>query len=599
METVTAETPAHVEVLESKQLDRIPGVNLDDRLRMIPGFSLFRRSSSLVAHPTTQGVSLRGLGSTGASRSIVLWDGIPVNDPFGGWVYWTRVSPEELARVEISRGATTSAFGDRAMGGALALFSREPESRRLTAAYEFGNRNTHLATMGFSHLWQRFALSGRGRAFTTNGYYIIPEATRGAVDREANVRFVASDARLDYFDGRQRVFLKADLLVEDRGNGTPIQLNSTGLGTLAGNYLREWGNDSISLLGYHTRGEFRSGFSTILAARAREQVSFLQTVPSEAVGGSGFWRHSGDRFQTLVGADALRVEGQSIDSFPTIRRVGGGSLAQQGTFAQGDWKLGSARLFGGVRHQFTGQQRQFFSPSAGVTAGKNFWRVRASAYRSFRAPTLNELYREFRQGNAVTQANNQLKPESVVGVEAGVDLTGESTRLGFTAFHNELKHLITNVTLRSTPAEIVRQRQNAAEARARGFEADLRQRWRQWHGEVSYLFVESHFSNQRWTPQIPRHQGSGQVTWSGSKGLVSFGVRSYAAQFEDDLNRFLLPGFATAHVAARWQVWRNLSAQGMFENLFDREYVVGFSPTPLVGAPRLWRVGLRWDGRLW
>ena len=70
-----------------------PGVSLDDRLRDIPGFSLLRRSSSLVAHPTTQGVSLRGIGSSGASRTLVLWDGIPVNDPFGGWVYWTRLLP--------------------------------------------------------------------------------------------------------------------------------------------------------------------------------------------------------------------------------------------------------------------------------------------------------------------------------------------------------------------------------------------------------------------------------------------------------------------------------------------------------------------------
>lgn len=90
---------------------------------MVPGFSLFRRSSSLVANPTTQGVSLRGLGSSGASRSLVLWDGIPLNSPFGGWIYWTRVSPEQLDRVEVSRGASTSVFGDKAMGGSIGLFT--------------------------------------------------------------------------------------------------------------------------------------------------------------------------------------------------------------------------------------------------------------------------------------------------------------------------------------------------------------------------------------------------------------------------------------------------------------------------------------------
>lgn len=76
------------------------------RLRQVPGFSLFRRSSSVVAKPTTQGVSLRAIGSSGASRTLVLWDGIPINDPFGGWVYWTRIDPAHIDRVEIDRGKT-------------------------------------------------------------------------------------------------------------------------------------------------------------------------------------------------------------------------------------------------------------------------------------------------------------------------------------------------------------------------------------------------------------------------------------------------------------------------------------------------------------
>src|SRR5882762_7142471 len=108
VENVTTETPAHMSVIDNKEIRETPGDNLDDRLRKVPGFSLFRRSSSLVAHPTTQGISLRGIGSSGASRSLVLWDGIPANDPFGGWVYWTQFQPEEISRVEISRGAATS-----------------------------------------------------------------------------------------------------------------------------------------------------------------------------------------------------------------------------------------------------------------------------------------------------------------------------------------------------------------------------------------------------------------------------------------------------------------------------------------------------------
>lgn len=598
-EKITAEAPASISVFDRPVLQRIPGVNLDDRLRMVPGFSLFRRSSSLVAHPTTQGISLRGIGSSGTSRTLVLWDGIPLNDPFGGWVYWTRVSPEELGRVEVSRGASTSVFGDRALGGVIGLFSREPDKHRLTGSYEAGNRGTHTVSAGYSHLWRKVAFSGQGRAFTTNGYFLVPQDSRGLVDERAGVRFVSGDSRVDLLGLRQRLFLKLDTLVEERANGTALQRNSSSMGNAGVNYARDWQRNGISGIAYHTRAEFRSSFSTILANRNSERISSVQTVPAHAVGGAGYWRHSSSRFSTLLGGDVQRVEGQSIDRFPTFTRIGAGTLVQHGRFIQADATLGPARFFLGARHHVPSADRQFFSPSFGVTAGRKRWRARGSVYRSFRAPTLNELYREFRQGNAVTLPNDQLKPERVFGAEVGFDWVGESTRAGFTLFRNELNDLITNVTLRTTPAEITRQRRNAAEALIRGAEIDLRGHWRSWHAEASYLFADSRFSTRLRIPQIPKHQGSAQLTWSGRQTLASAGVRSHAAQFDDDVNRFLLPGYAAAHVSLRQQIYRHLSAVIVFENLLNREYFVAFTPVPQVGSPRLWRGGLRWDGRLW
>jgi len=85
------DTPASVLVLGSSDLRTTAGIGLDDALRQVPGFTLFRRTPSRAANPTTQGASLRGLAGSGASRAVVLEDGVPLNDPFGGWVYWGRV----------------------------------------------------------------------------------------------------------------------------------------------------------------------------------------------------------------------------------------------------------------------------------------------------------------------------------------------------------------------------------------------------------------------------------------------------------------------------------------------------------------------------
>jgi len=247
-ERISTDAPANITVLSAGDINEIPGVDLDDRLRAVPGFTLFRRASGLVANPTTQGVSLRGVGGSGASRTLVLWDGIPANDPFGGWVYWDRFPPTELEFIEISRGASTSVFGDLSLGGSIGLFSEPPQHRHFTLGYDGGNLNSHEVYGGASNTWRNFAISGFARAFTTDGYFIVPKTVRGAVDTPANVEFVAANARIDYFQGANRFFVRFDMLAEHRANGTVLQTNSTGLGTVAANYTYSSSHDQVSVV---------------------------------------------------------------------------------------------------------------------------------------------------------------------------------------------------------------------------------------------------------------------------------------------------------------------------------------------------------------
>ncbi len=597
--SIHAEAPAHQTVLNADSLETLPGVDLDDRLRSIAGFSLFRRTSSLVAHPTTQGVSLRGIGPTGASRTLLLWDGVPANDPFGGWVYWTQFSPEDLERVEVTRGASTSVFGDRAMGGAIALFSREPEPLRLETSFEAGNRDSQLAGVRFSLLKHRWGFTANGRAFTTDGYPIVRASERGAVDVPAYVRFVAGGARVDFLGARDRLFLKLDLLAEERGNGTPLQTNSTSMGTLSANYTHQFTRDSVNLVAYHTREEFRGSFSSIADDRNSERLTRLQTVPAEATGGAALWSHDGGDWGLVAGADARDVQGSSNETgFPGGYSSNGGEMRQQGTFAQFHLRHGAATLFAGARHDFTGLGNRFFSPSAGVAVGGGRWRARASVYRSFRAPTLNELYRGFRQGNVVTNPNAELHQETAWGAETGFDYVGESRKLSVTAFDTRMDGLITSVTQSSSPSLIVRLRENAGQATSRGIEADLSQRWKRLQASASYLFADARYQAGARLPQVARHQGSARLLYSRDGTLASAGVRVTGMQFDDDLNRFKLGGFAVVDLSVRQRLGAGLSASFSLDNALNRQYPTAFTPAMQTGAPRLWMVGLSWESRV-
>ncbi len=595
--TITEEVPASITTLGRLQVQAQPGIDLDDRLRAVPGFSLFRRSSGIAANPTTQGISLRGLGSSGASRTLLLWDGIPVNSPFGGWIYWTRIDPEEVDRIEISRGASTSVFGEKAMGGAIQIFTRPPEPWHLTLAVEGGGEDTAGLTGAFSHVWKRVGLTSRVRSYTTDGYFIVPSSIRGPIDTHAGVEFVTGSLRLDFFGVTDKFFVRLDTLAEERKNGTSLTANSTGLGTLAASWSRELAHDGFSVAAYHTRENFHASFSAVGAGRKTETLSFLQHAPSEAVGFDGLWRHDTSAFATLVGGDFQRVEGISTDYLlPTGTRIGEGVRIERGFFGQGNFKAGPARFFLGARQDFAGAGNSFFSPSAGVTAGKGLLRVRASAYRGFRAPTLNELYRTFRAGNAITNANPNLQLEKLFGAEAGFDLIGEARRLSVTGFRNSLDNVITNVTLSTTPALITRQRQNAASAVTHGIEARFEQRWRNWRAEASYLLADSRYANHLRVPQVARTQASALAIWERGRTFISTGVRAYSLQFEDDINSLILPGYSTVQVAARQRISKSLSASASLENLLDHQYLTGKTPAAQIGGPRLWRLGLRWEG---
>jgi outer membrane cobalamin receptor len=598
--TVATETPASLVVLDQQKLSQTPGINLDDRLRQVPGFSLFRRSSSLVANPTTQGVSLRATGSSGASRTLILWDGVPLNDPFGGWIYWTRTDPNFIDRVELVRGANTSVFGYAAMGGAIALFSPEAQHQHVLVSYFGGNENTHELSAGYTNIWGRFGLSANIRGFTSDGYYIVPSDVRGAVDDKANVRFVTGAIHLDYLGNFDQLNLRFDTLAEERHNGTFLTNNSTGLGTISANYRHSWQKDQFAFIGYHTREQFHSTFSAVSAERNTERLTLRQTVPAEDLGGAAYWSHHESRWNTLFGADVDDAHGTSNEfSFTTMALThAGGTLLQHGLFGQADVRWGPARFFGGIRHQFTGLGDTFVSPNAGVTVGWKDFRFRASGYRSERTPTLNELYRNFRVGNVLTTANPRLTPERLVGVETGVDWIAENNRLSLTLFHDDLTDLIANATLSTSPTLILRQRQNLSAGLSRGVEASYNYRWHNWSADLNYLFADARLSTGARLAQVPKQLGTGGVTYSKDSTLVSFGVRAFGLQFDDDLNQFPLPGYAALQLAGQQRLTHNLFIQAAVENLLDRQYLVALTPTPNTGASRLWRIGLRWNGSI-
>jgi outer membrane receptor protein involved in Fe transport len=572
-ETRVADTPASVVVLSEEALRQTAAPTLDDALRQVAGFTLFRRSGSRVANPTAQGVSLRGVGASGASRALVLDDGVPLNDPFGGWIYWGRVPRVALDRAEVLRGGASDLYGSSAMGGVIQFIRRKSPS--LTFEASAGSQETGNASLFAAGQHASVAID----LMTTGGYVLVRPSQRGAVD-------VAADSQHASIDGTLRrggAFLRGSYYDESRHNGTPLQVNETKIRQLAGGFDR----GALTLRAYASDQDYDQTFSAVAEDRNSERLTVVQRVPSRGAGASAQWtRAIASRHLVVAGTDWRYARGRSDEERGTAFVSAGGSQRTIGVYVEDLFAITPAlSVTAGVRADWWRDAE--VSPRLSL-----LWRAHpavafsASVYSAFRAPTLNELHRGFRVGNVNTLANPDLRSENLTGYELGARFRN----VRVTLFSMHVDDTIANVTIAQTPALITRQRQNLGETRSRGAEVDAEWLLRDWRASASWLFVDARVIGGRRLPQVPRHQATAMVAWK----RVGVQARWSAMQFDDDLNQFALGSYAIADLFASQPLRGGLEVTAAVENVFDREVEVSATPVVTLGQPRALRLGLRY-----
>jgi outer membrane receptor protein involved in Fe transport len=635
-----SETPGSTVRLTENDVASTPALSVDDMLRQVPGFTLFRRSGSRAANPTSQGVSLRGLGASGPSRALVLEDGIPLGDPFGGWIYWGRIPKAELTSVEVFRGGTSDLYGSNALGGVMQFISRQPEGPAMSLETSYGNERTPDLSFWTGTRKGPWDFQAATDLFHTDGYVIVPSSISGSVDIPANSEHADVDATIGRKIGASgRIFGRSSYFNEFRQNGTPIQENDTHLATGAIGLDENWNNDSLSLRAYGDAQSYNQSFSSVAANRNSESLTDLQHVPAQQFGASAQWSHVFGKLQTLiVGADGSEVIGTSNERLfssgtNTADTVAGGRQRSFGWFGEdilrfrNKWTI----IIGGRLDYwsnfdasalrvpistttpvtdtiFTDRSNTAFDPRLSVlrSLGEHF-SITASMYRSFRAPTLNELYRGFRLGNVQTNSNANLIAERLTGGEAGLNANALNHKLDLrgTFFWSDIVDPIENVTLTTTPALITRQRQNLGRTRSRGVELDGDLHiTRTIDFSAGYAFTDATVVNfpagsslvGLRIPQIPRNQLTFEARyWNPKRFMLSAQGRFVGMQFDDDQNQFPLDSFFALDVIGSRSLGHNLEAFAAAENVTGQRYQVAKTPTLNIGPPILYRVGLRWN----
>jgi outer membrane receptor protein involved in Fe transport len=627
-EQPVAETPAAVAVLTSEALAATAASTVDDALRQAPGFSLFRRSGSRTANPTTQGAALRGLGGSGASRAAVLDDGLPLNDAFGGWVQWSRVPLQALERIEVLRGGASDLYGTGALGGVVQLVRRSRPEQRLDVDASAGSMDTRALSVFGSGAWRGWNARLVADVFRTGGYVPVRAAERGPVDAPVASRHRSADLTLERSPRADaRAFLRASVFGEERDNGTPLQTNDTRLWQLAGGVDRGLLGGALVARAHLGHQRYRQDFSAIGAGRASEQLTRTQEVPADWGGAAAHWTRALGAHVLLAGGEVREVRGRSDEEAVTATArtpsSSGGRQRTAAVFVEDTWAVAPGwRVTAGARadgwRNFHAQQSSGMgtrslpersetavSPRLAVRRQAAPWlSLTASGYGAFRAPTLNELYRSFRVGNVVTQADPTLRAERLRGAEAGALAMAGRLSARLTAFWMDVDDTIANVTLSQTPALVTRQRRNLGRIRSRGLELEAEVRlaralvmsgsWVLTDAGVLSFPEELSLQGKR-LAQIPRHQLALQARYEGRRLRVSAQGRWTSSQYEDDLNTLALAPLGNVDLRAAYAPSRRLEAFVALENALDSDQEVGRTPVVTLGAPRAVRAGLRFS----
>jgi len=617
--------------LEREQIVNSGSGTFEDALRDVAGFQQFRRSDSRNSNPTAQGATLRALGGNASSRALVLLDGVPMVDPFFGYVPFNAIAPERLSSIRVTRGGGSGPFGAGALAGTIELTSADAATLGLVSGQAMVNdRGGTQASLTAAPSWDNGYAVVSGRWDRGKGFYTTPEADRVPATSRASYESWSASGRvvqqlgedlevqvrgLAFEDNRTLRFEGADNMV--RGEDVSLRVVSRG----------PWQVDALAY------AQWRNFSNVVISSTRFVQVLDQKDTPASGLGGKLEVRPPlGENHTLRLGVDYRRSEGDLFeDAYSafsgnlTENRFAGGVNTDLGFFVDHDWTLGPITLTGGLRadrYSINDGYYQAFNAAGAVLTDEVYpdrsdwevtWRagarlqmsraltLRAAAYSGFRLPTINELYRPFVVFPVVTQANAALEPERLEGWEFGVDMqAADFLTLSATFFDNRVENAIANVTLEQN----LRQRRNLDAIDAQGLEVaaalDLGQF--AFNGTVMLVAPEiegtgpASVLDGNLPPQTPNFAASATASWSPMDGAVlAATLRHVGRQYESDQETEPLPAATTVDLFAQVPLVGELSGVARVENLLDEVIVTRNSGGSLdIGAPQTFWIGLRY-----
>lgn len=627
--------PLSVSVISRDDLDRLPGRTLDEVLRQVVGVQL-PLNNSTTSFPANPGIAIRGVGlGDNGTRTLVLLDGRPMNGAFFGNVFWNRIPLNNVERIEIVRGSSSSQFGSLAIGGVVNIITRPLSDRPSANVTVRGGNDDTVQGSAFAStaLTEDLRIAVDVNHFDTDGYFLTRQSDRAPIDTRAHSEVSNFGIRAEYaLTESTLLHARSAYYSQDQQGSTALSRTDTRIYDVSAGLETRFDDGTALMINVHYLDEKYSNDGTsltVFGSRDEEFVSNTHRTLSDEFGGSLLLTHPGSGWLAhwTLGVDYRDIEGDDDqDIFLNngnlfLNQLAGGEQQFIGAFVETSIRPTAAlEILPSVRFdhvnnssgviaaddvvtQFDGNDIDRINARVALRYALNDeWALRGAYYRGFRAPTLAELYRRFGTSTFVGQSNPELDEETSTGGEVGIDFTQDGWKTQLNAFQTTVKNQIGGVVIGFAPFTLLNQ--NIGRIRSRGLEviSEL-QINEQWHFDVGYTYTDAEIRSNIDEPELTGNHVEGAPEHFATVGLNfrSGGVnaqvrgRYSSEQFQDASNETRVPevvvfdAYAAYRFSAAWEVFANV------ENLFDNTYTASaFGGLRRTGAPRQFVLGLNW-----
>jgi outer membrane receptor for ferrienterochelin and colicins len=450
--------PVLTQVISARKMLDLGITNVPDALQtMVPGLNVSQFG-------TRVSITLQGMD---AKYVLFLIDGERIAGEVNGDIDYSMLNLENIDRIEIIKGASSSLYGSNAIGGVINIITKKINDPFDAKFYSRFSKYNELYTGGSIGLKKGIIGSRTSMNYShTDGYDNTPESAHDwtqnpyssfSISQKFEITPSSYFSLIPYFTYYQF----------ERGNvsARPAHDLYTDFNSgLKGKYY--FGKHSLDFSYYRDRYNTYNVLELLNNRRDTASYDIIQTVRTQ-----GNFNFS-DRNTLTAGLE------YNYENLFTTRIDGGLKGAGEAVvYLQEDIRLGRRwNLIGGVRASDHSNYGFNAAPKLSLMFKQGFLNFRASAGTGFRSPSLKELYMNFDHfGEWYIIGNPELKPESSKYLSGSVEFSKPWNNSSVTVYRNNLSNMITDRWLPDT-VQLTRQYQNVASASVYGIDFISKQR---------------------------------------------------------------------------------------------------------------------------